>query len=84
MRNMGITAHGIKEIRIFRGEDDLDHLVRIVVVDENDNTTDISLFGQTDSIGRQGIRFPIKLDAKCDNVLEGFDISFTGDINEEE
>ena len=64
MRNVGIRGHGIKEIRILRGEDDIKHLLRIIVVDKNDERTDISLFGMRDNEARKDIIIPVKVDSR--------------------
>ena len=39
MNSIGMNGHGIKEIRILRGEGDIKHLLRIIVVDKNDETS---------------------------------------------
>jgi len=86
MRNVGIRGHGIKEIRILRGEDDIKHLLRIIVVDKNDERTDISLFGMRDNEARKDIIIPVKVDSRTlDTVSFDCEFNFLGDeIDEEE
>ncbi len=86
MNNVGLTGHGIKEIRILRGKGDLDHLLRVIIIDRNDETTDISLFGMMDKETRKDIIIPIKVDSSTlDTVSFDCEFSFLGDeIKEEE
>lgn len=86
MNNVGLTGHGIKEIRILRGKGDIDHLLRIVIVDRNDNMTDISLFGMRDKETRKDITIPVKVDSRTlDTVSFDCEFNFLGDeIVEEE
>ncbi len=77
MENISMNAHGIKEIRILRGTDDLSHLLRIMIVGKDDIKSDISLFGE------YSISPAIVIDENCEKIR--FDkISFLGDIIEEE
>ena len=82
MNNVSINAHGIKEIRILRGKEDLSHLVRIVIVDKDDILTDISLFGMADKETRKDIIIPVKVTS--DIQVTTHDISFIGDLIGEE
>jgi hypothetical protein len=79
MRNLSMNAHDIKEIRLVYGdtEDGLGHLLRVIIVDNNDNDSDISLFGMKDSI-----RIPVKLDEKI--MTTRHNISFIGELKGEE
>jgi len=79
MRNTSINAHDIKEIRLVYGdtEDGLGHLLRVIIVNNDDSTDDISLFGAKNSI-----RIPVKLDEKI--MTTRHNISFIGDVKEEE
>ena len=82
MNNVSINAHGIKEIRILRGKEDLSHLVRIVIVDKDDRLTDISLFGMGDKETHKDIIIPVKVTS--DIQVTTHDISFIGDLIGEE
>lgn len=79
MRNVSMNAHDIKEIRLVYGkaESGLGHLLRIIVVDDKGNDSDISLFGTKDSI-----RIPVKLDEKI--MTTRHNISFIGDVEGDE
>jgi len=77
MENVSISAHSVKEIRLFRGTDDLSQLLRIMIVGKDGSTTDISLFGE------YTIPPAIVIDENCEKIR--FDkINFIGDIIEEE
>lgn len=86
MRNVGIRGHGIKEIRILRGEDDIKHLLRIIVVDKNDETSDFNFFGMQDKETHKDIIIPVKVDSRTlDTVSFDCEFNFLGDeIDEEE
>jgi hypothetical protein len=79
MRNVSINAHGIKEVRLRYGdiEDGLGHLLRIIIVNEDDTTDDVSLFGL-----KTNVRMPVKLDEKI--MTTRHTISFIGDVIGEE
>jgi len=82
MNNVSINAHGIKEIRILRGKEDLSHLVRIVIVDKDDRLSDISLFGMADKETHKDIKIPVKVTS--DIQVTTHEINFLGDVIEEE
>lgn len=82
MNNVGINAHDIKEIRILRGKGSIDHLLRIVIVDGNDKTSDINLFGMRDKEIRKDITIPVKI--TNDIQVTTHEISFLGDVIDEE
>ena len=86
MNSIGMNGHGIKEIRILRGEGDIKHLLRIIVVDKNDERTDISFFGMRDNEARKDIIIPVKVDSRTlDTVSFDCEFNFLGDeIGEEE
>lgn len=82
MNNVGINAHDIKEIRILRGKGDIHHLLRIIIIDSNDKTSDINLFGMRDKETRKDITIPVKI--TNDIQVTTHEISFLGDVIEEE
>jgi len=82
MNNVGMNGHGIKEIRILRGKNDIQHLLRIVVVDRDDKITDINLFGMQDKETRKDIKIPIKV--TNDIQVTTHEINFLGDVIDEE
>jgi len=84
MNNVSMNAHGIKEIRILRGQDEsgLGHLLRVVIVDKDDILSDISLFGMMDRETHKDIKIPVKVTS--DIQVTTHDISFIGDVIEEE
>ncbi len=83
MNNVSMNAHGIKEIRILRGQDDLDHLLRIIVVSDNDKLTDFNFFGMSDK--GEDIIIPIKIDCRtARSVSFDSEFNFIGDEIEEE
>lgn len=85
MRNVSMNTHGIKEIRILRGEGDLKHLLRLVIVDENDEMSDINLFGMRDNEAGKDITIPVKVDSRTlDTVSFDCEFNFLGDEIEEE
>ena len=86
MRNVGVRGHGIKEIRILRGEGDIKHLLRIIVVDKNDETSDFNFFGMQDKETHKDIIIPVKVDSRTlDTVSFDCEFNFLGDeIGEEE
>ena len=85
MRSVSMNAHGIKEIRILRGQDDLRHLLRIIVVGDDDSMTDINLFGMADKETRKDIIIPVKVDSRTlDTVSFDCEFNFLGDEIEEE
>ena len=49
MKHVGLTGHSIKEIKIFRGQDPVSHMTKILIIDKDDNHTDICLFGVGDN-----------------------------------
>jgi len=77
-----MNGHDIKEIRILRGKDDLDHLLRIIIVGKNDEVTDISLFGMVDKETDRDIEIPVKV--TNDIQVTTHEINFLGDVIEEE
>jgi len=79
---MNMNGHDIKEIRILRGKDDLDHLLRIIIVGKNDEVTDISLFGMVDKETDRDIEIPVKV--TNDIQVTTHEINFLGDVIEEE
>ena len=87
MNNVSMNGHGIKEIRILRGEDEsgLGHLLKIYIVDKDDFRTDISLFGMPDKETRKDIIIPVKVDSRSlDTVSFDCEFNFLGDEIEEE
>ena len=85
MNSISMNGHGIKEIRILRGEGDLDHLLRVIIIDKNDERTDISLFGMQDKEARKDIIIPVKVDSRTlDTVSFDCEFNFLGDEIEEE
>ena len=85
MRNVGVRGHGIKEIRILRGEGDIKHLLRIIVVDKNDETSDFNFFGMQDKETHKDIIIPVKVDSRTlDTVSFDCEFNFLGDEIEEE
>ena len=61
-------------------------MLRIIVVDKNDERTDISLFGMRDNEARKDIIIPVKVDSRTlDTVSFDCEFNFLGDeIDEEE
>ena len=86
MNSISMNGHGIKEIRILRGEGDIKHLLRIIVVDKNDETSDFNFFGMRDNEARKDIIIPVKVDSRTlDTVSFDCEFNFLGDeIGEEE
>ncbi len=85
MNSISMNGHGIKEIKILRGEGDIKHLLRIVIVDKNDESTDINLFGMRDNETRKDITIPVKVDSRTlDTVSFDCEFNFLGDEIEEE
>jgi len=85
MNNIGMNGHCIKEIRILRGQGDLEHLLRIIVIDKNDETSDFNFFGMRDKETRKDITIPVKVDSRTlDTVSFDCEFNFLGDEIEEE
>ena len=85
MNSISMNGHGIKEIRILRGEGSIGHLLRIVIVDKDDESTDINLFGMRDNETRKDITIPVKVDSRTlDTVSFDCEFNFLGDEIEEE
>ena len=82
MNNVSMNTHGIKEIRILRGKGDIHHLLRIVIVDGNDKTSDINLFGMADKETGKDITIPVKI--TNDIQVTTHEINFLGDVIDEE
>lgn len=83
MNSVSMNGHGIKEIRIVRGEGTISHLLRLVIVDKNDEKSDINLFGMR-YMG-EDITIPVKVDSRSlDTVSFDCEFNFLGDEIEEE
>ena len=83
MNSVSMNGHGIKEIRIVRGEGTISHLLRLVIVDKNDEKSDINLFSMR-YMG-EDITIPVKVDSRSlDTVSFDCEFNFLGDEIEEE
>jgi len=59
MKHVSINAHSITEIRLLRSKDPINHMTKIIVIDNDGNTTDICLFGADDNKIRVKADLPI-------------------------
>jgi len=50
MKDVIISAHSIKEIKLLSGKDPVSHMTKIIVIDKDGNKSDICLFGADDTI----------------------------------